>query len=432
MISSCLAWPVAWTSSMPGVHDLGAEPHEPVDHLAHVHLVARDRVRREDHGVALADGEPAVLAVGHAGERRHRLALAAGGDHAHVAVGEVADVLDVDDRRLGDVQQPHLAGQPHVLLHRQAERGDLAAEGDGGIGDLLHAVHVAGEAGDDDAAALVLVEQVVEHRADALLAAAVAVAVGVGGVAHEEAHALVVGDGAHAGEVGEPPVDRGEVELPVARVHQHALRRVERGGEAVGHRVGDRDELHVEGPDLAALAVDDRDQVGVAEQPRLLDAVPGQAQGERRAVDRERQLAQQVREPADVVLVPVGGDAADHAVGVVAQPREVREDQVDPEVLELREHEPAVEEQQLVVLLEDHAVAADLAQAAEERDRDGRGHGDGQAQPSRPRPSSTRRASSSRPSGSGPIGRRHGPPGWPSTRRATFTASANWAISRLS
>ena len=67
---------------------------------------------------------------------------------------------------VGDVQQAHLAGQPHVLLHRQAEGGDLAAEGDGGVGDLLHAVDVAGEAGDDDAPALVLVEQVVEHLAD--------------------------------------------------------------------------------------------------------------------------------------------------------------------------------------------------------------------------------------------------------------------------
>ena len=113
----------------------------------------------------------------------------------------------------------------------------------------------------------------------------------------------------------------------------------------------------------------------LVEQPGLLDAVPGQAERERGAVDRERQLAQQVREAADVVLVAVGGDAADHPVGVLAQPGEVREDQVDAEVLELGEHQPAVEEQQLVVQLEDHAVAADLAEAAEERDRDGCGHG---------------------------------------------------------
>ena len=226
------------------------------------------------------------------------------------AVGQPVDVLDVDDRRLGDVQQAHLAGQPHVLLHRHAERGDRAVEGDGGVGDLLDAVDVAGEAGDDDAPALVRVEQVVEHGADALLAAGVAVRVGVGGVPQQQADALVAGDGAHAGQVGEAAVDRGEVELEVAGVQDHALRRVERGGEAVGHRVGDGDELDVERADLAALAVGDGDEVGVAEQARLLDAVLGQPERERRAVDRERQLAQQVREAADVVLVAVGGDAA--------------------------------------------------------------------------------------------------------------------------
>ena len=89
-----------------GVHDLDAEAHEAVDHLADVHLVAGDRVRREDHGVAGAELEPAVLAVGHERQRRHRLALAAGGDHADLAVGEVADVLDVDDARSGMCSRP--------------------------------------------------------------------------------------------------------------------------------------------------------------------------------------------------------------------------------------------------------------------------------------------------------------------------------------
>ena len=95
-----------------------------------------------------------------------------------------------------------------------------------------------------------------------------AVALGVGGVGEEQADALVVGDGADAGEVGEAAVDRREVELPVARVQDHALRRVERGGEPVGHRVGDRDELDVERADLAALAVGHRDELGAVEQAR--------------------------------------------------------------------------------------------------------------------------------------------------------------------
>ncbi len=178
---------------------------------------------------------------------------------------------------------------------------------------------------------------------------------------------------ADAGQVGEAAVDRREVELEVAGVEDHALRGVEGGGEAVGHRVGDGDELHVEGPDPAPLAVGDRDELGAVEQAGLLDAVAGQAEGERRAVDRERQLAQQVRQAADVVLVAVGGDAADDAVGVLAQVGEVGQHQVDAEHVEVGEHEPAVEEHDRALDLDAGAVAADLAQPAEERDLDGVG-----------------------------------------------------------
>ena len=62
------------------------------------------------------------------------------------------------------------------------------------------------------------------------------------------------------------------------------------------HRVGHRDELDLARPDPAALPVAHGDQLGAVEQSGLLDAVPGQAEGECGAVDRERQLAQQVAE----------------------------------------------------------------------------------------------------------------------------------------
>ena len=128
---------------------------------------------------------------------------------------------------------------------------------------------------------------------------------------------------------------------------------------------------HVERADLAALAVVHRDELGAVEQAGLLDAVAGQAEGERRAVDRERQLAQQERQAADVVLVAVGGDAAVDAVGVLAQVGEVGQDEVDAEHVEVGEHQPAVEQHDLAVDLDAGAVAADLAETAEEGDLDG-------------------------------------------------------------
>ena len=76
----------------------------------------------------------------------------------------------------------------------------------------------------------------------------------------------------------------------------------------------DRDELEVERTDLAALAVGDRDQLRLAEQSRLLDAAAGETERERRSVDRERHVTQQEREASDMILVPVGRDAAVDAI----------------------------------------------------------------------------------------------------------------------
>ena len=100
--SSCLAWPVACTSSMPECTTSHAEPHQAVDHLGHVHLVARDRVRAEDHGVVGAELEPLDSRCRHQRQRRHRLALRAGRDDADPAGVEVADVVDVAQLVLGD------------------------------------------------------------------------------------------------------------------------------------------------------------------------------------------------------------------------------------------------------------------------------------------------------------------------------------------
>ena len=119
-----------------------------------------------------------------------------------------------------------------------------------------------------------------------------------------------LGDLADQREVGLAAVDRREVELEVAAVQDRARGRVVRGGERVRHRVRDRDELAVERADHAPLAVVHRDQLGAPEHPRFLDAVAGEAERQRRAVDRERDVAEQEREPAGVVLVRVGEEHA--------------------------------------------------------------------------------------------------------------------------
>ncbi len=83
-----------------------------------------------------------------------------------------------------------------------------------------------------------------------------------------------------------------------------------------------------------------------------------------------------------MVLVPVGRDAAVDAVRVLAQVREVGEDEVDAGHVGLWEHEAAVEEHDAPVDLDAGAVPPDLAEPSEEDDADRVSHGARAAGPS--------------------------------------------------
>ena len=138
------------------------------------------------------------------------------------------------------------------------------------------------------------------------------------------------------------------------------------------HRVRDGDELAVERADHAPLAVVHGDHLGAPEHPGFLDAVAGEAERQRRPVDRERDVAQQEGEAARVVLVRVGEEHALDAIGVLAEIGEVGEDEVDARHVGLGEHDPAVDDEDAVVDLEAEAVPPDLAEPAEEDDLDRR------------------------------------------------------------
>ena len=64
-----------------------------------------------------------------------------------------------------------------------------------------------------------------------------------------------------------------------------ALRRVEGNRHRLGHRVRDRYELDVAAADRHRFAVGHRNELGVARQTRLVDAVAGQAHRQLGAVN---------------------------------------------------------------------------------------------------------------------------------------------------
>ena len=72
-----------------------------------------------------------------------------------------------------------------------------------------------------------------------------------------------------------------------------------------------------------------------------------------------------------MVLVAVGQDHAEHVGGAFDEPAPIREDQVDSKHLLFGEHQPTVDQHDLLIDLQSGAVATDAAEAAEKGDGDG-------------------------------------------------------------
>ena len=96
-------------------------------------------------------------------------------------------------------------------------------------------------------------------------------------------------------------------------------------------------------------------------------------EGERQAagVDRHVELPQDERQGAEVVLVAVRDDEAEHVVAALEQVADVGQHEVDAEHVVAREREPAVDDDDLAAVLHGGHVLADLAEAAERDDADG-------------------------------------------------------------
>ena len=206
-------------------------------------------------------------------------------------------------------------------------------------------------------------EHVVEHRADLGLGRHEARHLGVGGVHHEEVHALLAEAGEGA-QVGDAAVERQLVHLEVTGVQHGAGGGGDRHGERVRDGVVDRDELAVEDAELLALPFLHLEGVGL--DAVLLELRLDERERQARA-DQRDVLAQpqQVRHGTDVVLVPVRQHDRLDVVEAVLDVVEVRQDQVHAGLVVLGEQHAAVDDEQLSGMLQDRHVASHLAQAAE-------------------------------------------------------------------
>ena len=317
-------------------------------------------------GVPRLDRDSFVIAVRDARERRHRLALASRAEHEQLLAGQLRRLVGIHDRVLRERDVAEIARDVEVLPHRAPDDDDLPAALDADVGRLLHAVDVRRERGDQDLPALQR-EDRAECLADEPLGAGVSGPLGVRRVAEQEVDPTVA-DLCELSDIGLEPVDRRVVELPVPGVDDPTGGRLDDERRRIRNGVRHADELDAERAEVERLVTRrGRDELRLLSETMLVELRLHERERQRGRDDRfDVDLAQEVRQASDVILVAVREHDRPHVPSL--EVRDVRQKEVDAEVLVARERKPGVDDDDLVVELVDGHVLPDLAESAERDD----------------------------------------------------------------
>ena len=353
------------------VPHVAAKLSQAVDDLLDGFLIARNRSCREDNGIALVDGERLVLAVGHAGQGRQRLALRTGAHDDNLVVGQVINVEGIDDIGIVDIEVAELTRHAGVSEHGATGHNNLTAALAGGIADLLQTMDVARERRDEHATRRVLdgVQQVGTNLGLGLGKAGNR---GIGGVGKQQVNALL-GKAADSGVVGRDAVDGRLVELKVARVHNGALIGADEHAQSAGDRVRHREEVERDAAEVDMAAALDLAELRCADaELRKLALDKAKRQFAREDGHLIVEVLQQIRKRTGVVLVAVGDDDTAEFLLVFKNVGVVGKHQVNTGLGVVGEHKAGVDEHHVVAALEDRHVLTDAVKAAERNDLQGR------------------------------------------------------------
>ena len=338
-------------------------PVQLVDDHADGVLVAGDSRGGEDDAVTGLDLNLPMGGEGDAGEGRHGLALAAGGDDADLIAGQALDLIQVCQGAFGHLHVPQLGGHFQRIFHAAAADGHLPAIPCRHVHHLLDAIHVRGEGGDDDAL-VAAVEEGVKAVPHAALALGEAGALHVGGVTEHQQDALLA-QLSQPRQVGHAAGDGGGVDLKVAGVDADPHGGVDGKGHGVGDGMVDVDELHGEGARFDLVPGGTGVDLGLFQQAVLLQLQLHQASGHAGGVDGRLDVPEDIGQRADVVFVAVGEENTPDFFPVLHQVADVRDDHVDAIHIVVREAHAAVHYDQVVAVLEHGHVFPDLVQTAQ-------------------------------------------------------------------
>ena len=150
------------------------------------------------------------------------------------------------------------------------------------------------------------------------------------------------------------------IELVVAGVNDQSGRSGDRHADAVRDGVTDMEKLDFKGANVDCVAGVDGFQRGVVQHPASGQLDLQQSAGQPGGVDRRVDQLHHVADGAGVVFVAVGDDNSAHLVDLVFQVSKIRDDVVDSEHIVFGEHDPRIDNQNVVAIFNGHHVLADL------------------------------------------------------------------------
>ena len=340
-----------------------------VDDLANQLFVAGNGVGGQHHQILGGQLHLRVIRKGHPVQCRHGFALAAGGDDGDLFLGIPADVRNVNKHPLRHIHVAQPYRRSYHIQHTPPGDSHFPAESGAGIDDLLYTVDVGGEGRNDNPLVGVGHEDVIQRSAYLPFGGSEARLFHVGGFAHQQQHAFsaVFPD---TGQIHHFPADGRNVQLEVPGVEDGAFGGTDGDHAGVCNGVVGPNEFTFEYAQPQHGARFHGDQFPFPQQTMFRQLVFQDPQGQTGTVHRHIQRLQQIGQTADMVFMPVGQQDTPDPVGILFQIGIIRNHQIHPQHIFVRERQTAVDDDHIFFVFDDGQILTDLVQAAQHHDFD--------------------------------------------------------------
>ena len=310
-------------------------------------LVTGDHPGREDHNIALLQGDMGMIVIGDSGQRSPWLALAPRANQYRPIRWQIADLFFIDEGNVLEIAV-FLRGGDHAVQGSSNQR-DLSLIGCGGQRDAFQPRNIARKAGDGDPTFRISAQEINQNGADFTLRSGLSGTKHIGAVADQGQHPFFA-QSAERLLIRHVTDQRVGIELPVPRVQNRSNRRADR------ERVRFRDGM-CQGYQFYIEVTHHKARRQIHDRNRDLTGQTGFCQfslqnrgREGCGPDRASQARPKMMNGPDMILMGMGQNQPDQLVPMGLDEGGVRHDDVNARRLIGTERDPQIDHEPLVIV----------------------------------------------------------------------------------